>query len=63
MLKNPSFMAEVFVTRDVPHGLRGGNNLVLPRARTTLYMVLILLDVLVKNYGRLCQKKSKSPNH
>ena len=28
-----------------------------------IYMVLILSDLLVKNYGRLCQKKSKSHNH
>ena len=34
---NPSFMAEVFVTKDVPYNLRGSNNLALPRARTNLY--------------------------
>ena len=34
---NPSFMAEVFVTKDVQYNLRGRNNLVLPRARTNLY--------------------------
>ena len=34
---NPSFMAEVFVTKDVPYGLCGGNYLVLPKARTNLY--------------------------
>ena len=32
---NPFFMAEVVVTKDVPYGLRGGNDLVLPKARTT----------------------------
>ena len=26
-------------------------------------MALILSVLLVKNYGRLCQEKSKSPNH
>ena len=30
-------MAEIFVIKDVPYALRGGNNLVLPRARTNLY--------------------------
>ena len=30
-------MAEVFVTKKVPHSFRGGNNLVLPKARTNLY--------------------------
>ena len=34
---NPSFMAEVFVTKDVPYNLRGSNNLALPRARINLY--------------------------
>ena len=34
---NPSFMAEVFVTKDVPYNLCGINNLALPRARTNLY--------------------------
>ena len=34
---NPSFMAEVFVTKEVPYNLRGSNNLALPRARTNLY--------------------------
>ena len=34
---NPSLMAEVFVTKDVPYNLRGSNNLALPRARTNLY--------------------------
>ena len=34
---NPSFMAEVIVTKDVPYGLRSGNNLVLPKAKTNLY--------------------------
>ena len=33
----PSFVAEIFVTKDVPYGLRGGNNLVFPRARTNFY--------------------------
>ena len=33
--------------------------------RSTLpqFMVLILSDLLLKNYGRLCQKKSEGPNH
>ena len=30
-------MAEVFVTKDVPYNLRSSNNLVLPRARSSLY--------------------------
>ena len=30
-------MAEVFVTKDEPHNLRSGSNLVLPRARSSLY--------------------------
>ena len=30
---NPSFMAEIFASKDVPYALRGGNNIVLPRAR------------------------------
>ena len=34
---NPSFMAEVFVTNVVPYNLRGSTNLVLPKARTSLY--------------------------
>ena len=34
---NPSFMADVFVTKDVPYNLRGSNNLALPKARTNLY--------------------------
>ena len=34
---NPSFMAEIFVTKDVPYVFRGGNNLVLRRDRTNLY--------------------------
>ena len=34
---NPSFMAEIFVTKDVPYALCGGNKLVLPRAMTNLY--------------------------
>ena len=34
---NPSFMTEIFVTKDVPYVLRGGNNLVLPRDGTNLY--------------------------
>ena len=34
---NPSVMAEVFVTRDVPYNLRSSNNLALPRSRTNLY--------------------------
>ena len=34
---NPSFLAEVFVTKDVPYNLCDSNNLALPRARTNLY--------------------------
>ena len=34
---NPFFMAEVFVTKDVPYNLCGSNNLALPRARTNSY--------------------------
>ncbi len=34
---NPAFMAEVFVSKDMPYSLRGNNNLVLPRARTNQY--------------------------
>ena len=34
---NPSFMTDVFVTKDVPYNLRGSNNLALPKARTNLY--------------------------
>ena len=34
---NPSFMAEELFNKDVPYGLRGGNNLALPKARTNLY--------------------------
>ena len=30
-------MAGVFVTKDVPYGLRGGSNLVLPKARMNLH--------------------------
>ena len=29
---NPSFMADVLVTKDVPYNLRGSNNLALPKA-------------------------------
>ena len=36
---NRSFMAVAFVTKDEPYGLRGGNNLVLPKARTNLYAI------------------------
>ena len=59
MLRNPSFMAEVFVTRDVPHGLRGGNNLVLPRARTNLYMVLILSKFIGQKLWQTLPKEIK----
>ena len=34
---NPSFMGEIFVTKDVPYVLCGCNNIVLPRDRTNLY--------------------------
>ena len=34
---NPISMAEVFVAKDVPYNLRSSNNLVLPRARSSLY--------------------------
>ena len=34
---NPIFMAEIFVTKDVPYNLRSSNNLVLPRARSSSY--------------------------
>ncbi len=34
---NPAFMAEVFVSKDMPYSLRGNNNLVLPKARTNQY--------------------------
>ena len=30
-------MVKVFDTKDVPYGLRGGNNLVLPKAGTNFY--------------------------
>ena len=54
---NPSFMAEVFVTKDVPYNLLGSNKLALPRARTNLYGI----DTI--RFVRFCQEKSKSPNH
>ena len=34
---NRSFMAVAFVTKDIPYGLLGGNNIVMPKARTNLY--------------------------
>ena len=57
---DPSLMAEVFVTKDVPYNLRDSNNLALPRARKNLYGIDAIRFV---GHGRLCQEKSKSPNH
>ena len=50
---NPSFMAEEFVTKDVPYNLRGSNNLALPRARTNLYGIDTIKFVAQKSWQTL----------
>ena len=59
---NPSFMAEVFVANG--GRILFGEALILfyPRLGRTC-MESILSGLLVKNYGRVCRKKSKGPNH
>ena len=61
-ISHPSFMAEVFVTKDVPYGLRGGNILVLPKARTNIYGIHTIRFIGEKLWQNL-PKKRKSPNH
>ena len=51
---NPSVMAEVFVINVVPYS-RGSTNFVL-LGQTC--MALILQGLLLRNYGRICRKKS-----
>ena len=51
---NPSFMAEVYVTKAMPYILRGSTNLVFWLKLEQNCMALILSGLLVKNYGRLC---------
>ena len=57
---NPSFMAEVFVTKDVPYNLRGSNNLALPRARTNLYGIDTIRFVGQKLWQTLPREIKKS---
>ena len=59
---NPSVIAKVFVTNDVPNNLHGSTNFVLPKARTNLYgIVTVRFDV--QKLWQTQPKKSKSPKH
>ena len=57
---NPSFMAEIFVTKDVPYNLRGSNNLALPRARTNLYGIDTIRFVVQKLWQTLPREIKES---
>ena len=59
---NPVFMEELFLTKDEPYNLCSSNNLLLPRAKSSLYGI-DAIRFIGQNCGRLCQEKLKSPNH
>ena len=59
---NPTFMAEIFAAKDVSYNLCGSINLAYLKPGQTC-MAWILTGLLVINYGRFCQKKSKCPKH
>ena len=59
---NPSFMAEVIAINFVPYNLLEAVILFYPKLGQAC-MALILSGFLAKNYGRICQKKSKIPKH
>ena len=60
---NPSFKAEVFVTKDVAYNLRGSSTPVLPEAKTNLYGIDTVRFTGQKIMADSAKKKSKSSKH
>ena len=58
---NPTFMTQVFEEKDVLYSFCENNSLALRKAKTSYDIET--MRYIGKNYGRQCQRKSKSRNH